>query len=398
MRHALLALLLALPTFAQTDGQSALRAAAKTAQQTVPTTQPAPGFEAEGVTALFYETLPWKGKPTRAFAYVGFPETLKPGARYPAMVLVHGGGGTAFDKSVRLWTSRGYAAIAMDTCGQVPKGSYGKWQRDEHGGPAGWGGWEQTDLPPTDQWTYHAVTDVILAHSLLRSMPQVDPDRVGITGISWGGYLTCIVAGLDDRFKFAAPVYGCGYLGDDSVWLPNFEKLGKEKAATWLKAWDPSQYLPDVTMPMLWVDGTNDFAYPMDSLQKSYRLPKTPRTLVTRVRMPHGHNGPGENPEEIRAFADAILMGEQSLPRVTSQGTENGVAWATAAIEAPAKAELNFTRDTGKWQQRKWETVEAKLENGRASAPIPDGTTVYYFNFTDARGLLVSTEHVERTP
>ena len=38
------------------------------------------------------------------------------------MVLVHGGGGTAFAEWVKAWTSRGYAAIAMDTCGQIPKG------------------------------------------------------------------------------------------------------------------------------------------------------------------------------------------------------------------------------------------------------------------------------------
>ena len=46
----------------------------------------------------------------------------------------------------------------------------------------------------------------------------MDRRRIGITGISWGGYLTCIVAGLDDRLKVAVPVYGCGFLGDDSVW------------------------------------------------------------------------------------------------------------------------------------------------------------------------------------
>ena len=48
--------------------------------------------------------------------------------------------------------------------------------------------------------------DVILAHSLLRSWPRVDPERIGLTGISWGGYLTCIATGVDNRFKFAIPV------------------------------------------------------------------------------------------------------------------------------------------------------------------------------------------------
>ena len=35
------------------------------------------------------------------------------------------------------------------------------------------------------------------------------------TGVSWGGYLTCIASSLDPRFAFAAPVYGCGALRRD---------------------------------------------------------------------------------------------------------------------------------------------------------------------------------------
>ncbi|MFN9296691.1 MAG: hypothetical protein ACK6DZ_03155, partial [Acidobacteriota bacterium] len=44
-----------------------------------------------GVKALYYESVPWKGKPTRVFAYYGAPA----GKKLPAMVLIHGGGGTA---------------------------------------------------------------------------------------------------------------------------------------------------------------------------------------------------------------------------------------------------------------------------------------------------------------
>ena len=68
-------------------------------------------------------------------------------------------------------------------------------------------------------WTYHAVAAVIRGHSLLLAQKEVDPQRIGLTGISWGGYLTCIVAGLDDRLKVAVPVYGCGFLHENSCWL-----------------------------------------------------------------------------------------------------------------------------------------------------------------------------------
>src|SRR5438128_559042 len=91
-------------------GQEALRAAAAAAMKTVPTTQPAPGFTApDGVRALFFDAPPWHGKPTRAFAWYGVPANLKPGEKVPAVVLVHGGGGTAFANWVTMWNKRGYA-------------------------------------------------------------------------------------------------------------------------------------------------------------------------------------------------------------------------------------------------------------------------------------------------
>jgi dienelactone hydrolase len=359
---------------------------------------PMTDFPADGLRAFFYEGMPWKREPTRIFAYYGVPQAPE-GAKFPAMVLIHGGGGTAFDRWVRLWNSRGYAAVAMDLCGCVPDGKYGDWKRHAQPGPPGWdASFDQIDEPIEDQWTYHAVSAVVRAHSLIRSFPEVDPERVGVTGISWGGYLTCIVAGVDDRFRFAAPVYGCGYLGDNSHWLPSFEKMGKEKATRWLDLWDPSRYLPMATKPMLWVNGTNDFAYPMDSWQKSYKSPKNMRTLCLRVRMPHGHGAAGENPEEIKVFADSVLKDGVPLPTMTGQARKGNEVWATYQSKSPVrKAELNFTRDTGKWQDRKWESIAATIDARRKKivATLPEGTTVYYWNLFDDRDCAVSTVHVE---
>jgi dienelactone hydrolase len=362
-----------------------------------PKTYPANTPVAKDVTSVFYDGLPWHKRPTRVFAYYGLPKVAA-GTKVPGIVLVHGGGGTAFDAWVRLWNSRGYAAIAMDTCGCVPVGSYGNWQRHENGGPPGWGGLDQVDEPAEDQWTYHAVADVVLADSLLRSLPGVDPERIGVTGISWGGYLTCIVSGVDTRFRFAVPVYGCGYLGENSVWLPEFQKLGREKAARWLDRWDPSVWLVRSKMPILWVTGTNDFAYPMDSLQKSYRLAKGSYTLCIRVRMPHGHGGAGENPAEILAFADQQLRGGKPLATILEQGRKGTRAWVKFAAGSPIqRAELNYTCQAGPWQNRKWETVAAEIDTAahKATARLPQGVKVYYFNLMDQQNLIVSSEHNE---
>lgn len=360
----------------------------------------APSQSSNAVKAIFYEGLPWKDKPSRVFAYYGIPETDGK-TKVPAMVLVHGGGGSAFIPWVKLWMGRGYAAIAMDTCGCVSGGGHRNHIRHEYGGPPGWGGFDQIDGHITDQWTYHAIADVILAHSLIRSFPEVDQEKIGVTGVSWGGYLTCIAAAVDRRFKFAAPVYGCGFLGDNSAWLGDFSKMGPEKTRKWLALWDPSVYLPGIQLPMLWVTGTTDFAFPMDSLRKSYRLPKTPRTLCLRVNMPHGHGGPGENPEEIHAMANALLGSGVGLPKITRQDRNGPDAWMEfESPETIIKAELNYTADKGNWQDRKWTTIPANLdsERKRVSVRLPSETSVFFFNITDKRNLVVSSEHEEIEP
>jgi hypothetical protein len=57
--------------------------------------------------------------------------------------------------------------------------------------------------------------------------------------------------------------------------------------------------------------------------------------------------------------------------------------------------ELNFTTGDGPWQDRLWETVPAEVdvEQGEARAEVPEGTTAWYFNLVDGRGLIVSSEH-----
>ncbi len=356
----------------------------------------APEFQADGVKAVFFDGLPWKGKPTRVFAWVGVP-ALEPGKKAPGIVLVHGGGGTAFADWVRLWVARGYAAIAMDTCGCVPKGSYGSWERLSDGGPPGWGDFDHADLPIENQWPYHALSDVVIAHSLLRSLKAVDPERTGITGISWGGYLTCIASALDSRFRFAVPVYGCGFLGEDSAWVQNFKRLGST-GQRWLETWDPSHYLKNDRTPKLWVTGTNDFAYPLDALQKSYKLAGGSSTLCVRLRMPHGHHGPGENPPEILAFANAIVGQEPALAKIEATGKDGDRVWAKyQSATRIQKAELLYTEDVGPWKDRRWKTSAATIDEpaSTASGALPPGATVYYLNLTDERKLIVSTEHQE---
>jgi len=354
-----------------------------------PTMYDAPSYYTNQVKACFYESVPYTGVTTRVFAYYGFPSNAT--GRVPAMVLIHGGGGSAFYKWVELWNQRGYAAIAMDTCGAISNQGYHNHPRSPWGGPEGWGGYAQLDRPLTDQWTYHAVAAVIKGHSLLRSFPQVDPEKIGVTGISWGGYLTCIVAPLDDRFKFAVPVYGCGYIYE----CPLYGVRKPEEQKIWNTHWDPSLYLPLAKMPFLWVTGSNDFAFPFSALQKSYHLLNVPSTLCIRLRMPHGHNGPGENPAEILAFAEQVLHHGPALPVVSVPTLKDQVASARVTTAYPFIAQLNYTTNSGAWKARAWASMPADVQGAEIHATLPAHTTTFYFNVEMTNRMVVSSEHVE---
>jgi hypothetical protein len=114
--------------------------------------------------------------------------------------------------------------------------------------------------------------------------------------------------------------------------------------------------------------------------------------------MPHGH-AEGERPKEIQVFADSLLCGGNPLPRITGQGRHGGNVWATFRSKVPLlKAELNYTRDTGNWKDRLWESSPAVIKRGKITATLPPAARVYYLNLFDNSDCVVSTEHEEIYP
>lgn len=342
------------------------------------------------VEDLYYEGEPRNGKPTRIFAYLGRPAT-NTDRKLPAMLLVHGGGGKAFKDWADHWAQRGYIALAMDLSGNGPSGPLpdGMPDQSDQSKFRDFGEGEVRDM-----WSYHAVAAVLRGHALLRALPEVDANRIGVTGISWGGYLTCIIAGIDSDLKVAVPVYGCGFLGDNSYWTDkSLAAMKPESRQLWLKNFDPSQYLAWVHCPTLFLNGTTDFAYPLDSYQKSYRLvPEKFRHVDTIVGLPHGHIWTFE---EVDAFVDNALRGGKPLPQVGAVKLSATTASVPVSTVIPLKsATLNYTTDSGVWQKRTWKTVPARIEGGSVIADLPSERPLTAFlGVTDERGLRISSEH-----
>jgi len=247
------------------------------------------------------------------------------------------------------------------------------------------------------------VADVIRANSLLRSFPEINADKIGLTGISWGGTIAATVAGVDDRFAFVVPVYGCGFLHEsDNEGLTQWfreDNMTAEQFRQYRTKWDPSAHLPYAKMPMYWINGSNDGTFPMDIFQRSALAAAGPSILHVRFRWLHGHS-PGWRRRDVYAFADSIVKGSTPLPTAAKPELDAKTrrVWTktTGKID---RAALCYTMHGGKWQGRYWENAACEFGTNEVSSRLPKGATVFYFNVKDERGNLVSTEFVEvKTP
>lgn len=367
------------------------------------------------IRSLTYAGEKVNGNETEVFAFYASPATIgqvKEGAKFPGIVLIHGGGGTAFAEWVNLWAKRGYAAIAMDLSGsrpadpvfdektkafkshntkertRLPKGGLNHSHKEKFDSIGG---------DTSDDWPFHAAASVMRAHSLLRSFPEVDAERTAVTGISWGGYTTCLAASLDDRFKAAVPVYGCGFLHEgESVQKPSIDKL-EDRKAEWVKQYDPGSLLPRCEVPIFFVNGTNDIHYVLDSYMKSYNVVPGEKHIRIKPMMPHGHQS-GWAPKEIGLFVDSkCINGANPLPVVgkpvlSGDSVEVAVSYPGGKLKS---AKLNYTTDGGIRSKRKWESLDAEITAEGVTAPKPPTeANTWFITVTDDRDAMVSSEAI----
>jgi dienelactone hydrolase len=397
LRTALLLAALALaslcPAAAPAPDYAALRAqvAALGDATAAPAVHAAEGFVPEGLARpLFYDGAPWRGQPTRVFAWLGVPAAKSPSEKIPGVVLVHGGGGTAYQEWVRRWNARGFAALAMALEGQtdarVPDAPRGApWQRHPAGGPARNGIYGDSAEPLGDQWMLHALAAVVRAHSLLRAQPGVDPARIGVCGISWGGIIASTIVGIDRRFAFGIPIYGCGGLPQAAE---HYGRALKDNA-TYREVWEPLTWLPRATLPMLWLTGPRDAHFPLAVQQLSYRTAPGPRMVSVPFEMRHSHPA-GWEPPDSYAFAEAVVATGRPWAHEISQQNRDGTAHAEFETTRAATAATLVVRRGTDWE-KSVATLESAAGRVRVSAPLPPGADAYFFN-VDFAGLTLSSE------
>ena len=272
----------------------------------------------ENLNGIYLESVPLEnGEISRVFAYVGIPESATAENKDPAIVLVHGGGGTSFAEWVRLWMERGYVAIAPDTEGNMPQaGSYTEGAgkiRNTRGGPENTQ-YRDSTKPVEDQFLYHGAAAAILCNTYLRNLEVVDKDKIGICGVSWGGVITSIVTGYDDRFAFSIPIYGTLNLTNS-----HGSFAGLLQANPKAQIWDETDALEAIKTPILWLNGANDQFFSFDASTKSYLQSKQGFISVING-FNHSHSS-AWNREEPYRFADSVVKGGVKLIKVTKQPT-----------------------------------------------------------------------------
>lgn len=341
-------------------------------------------WDRDEVKAYFIESL--EGE--QVFCYVGIPSTASAENPVPGIVLVHGATGTAFADWVEYWVNRGYAAIAMDTEGKMPALTASTMNPavQDSVKPHGPINKAFTDSSEDieDQWAYHALAAVIAGNSFLRTFEEVDLSHIGICGVSYGAFLTCHAVGLDDRYVFAVPVYGC---------LGNAQ--GKGEFGTYINSnsgaqiWDSTEVLKSSRTPTLFVNNPNDQFFSPDSIARSVEACKYGAVSFLEG-FTHGHSQ-CMDVKEIEIFADSLCKGGTPLVRIMSVTEENGSAVIAVPAGVEAKVCTQYYTDQDELNgNTAWLNEQAQIAGDNLFFSTESFKTHYYLNVLDSRGCNVS--------
>ena len=294
------------------------------------------------------------------FCMYALPDTPKPEKGYPAIMLVHGGGGTVFPHYVDHWRRHGFAVMAIDWYNQRPITNVAHSNKHDIARAPLPGG-KRNDLRAN-------IANIVLANSLLRSMPEVDSSRNVYVGLSWGSWYGAAIAGIDDRYSGIVEIY-CGDVRT---------KKGRELVN--------GRFLHRATMPMWWTTWTQDQNVTPKSSQAGWDECPTYWGHVTSPTLGHSHRG--FTLDCVMRMAKFFAGEGPALPRLGRAELKDGVLSAPVVGhgKSTGKAFLVYTDDSAnelKPAKRVWKHVAAELAGERVSAPLPKGALIAYLTLNE---------------
>ncbi|MGA2596029.1 MAG: prolyl oligopeptidase family serine peptidase [Bryobacteraceae bacterium] len=301
----------------------------------------------------------------------------------PLVVLVHGGPtgawGNRYDALTQLLVAKGYTVLQPNIRGSV---GYGHKFIEANRGD--WGGGDFKDVMA-------GVDDLV-------NRKIADPNRLGICGWSYGGYMAEWAITQTDRFKAAVsgagmadlatefgtesgPVYDEWFFGTPYESLAGFQKSS------------PITYIKNAKTPTLILQGEDDTTDPLSQSQILHRGLKrynVPVEFVVYPREPHGlreQNHLLDRDVRILAFVDKYILGTgqtRNLELTSPLGTkyyslpdEKGViAAAQKNVDADPKNPALLLK-LAQAQASVWQDREAVATCTRALAMAPDNAEIY---------------------
>ena len=228
-----------------------------------------------------YQEIPFENDGMAFTGWVLLPKDYDPNKKYPAILDIHGGPktayGTVFYHEMQLWANMGYFVFFTN-----PRGSDGK--DNEFMNIFGkYGTIDYDDLMK--------FTDVVL-----ETYPAIDKNKVGVTGGSYGGFMTNWIIGHTDRFGCAATqrsisnwisFYGTSDIGmffaEDQIHgnvFNNPEKLWEHS---------PLKYAENIVTPTLFIHSDEDYRCPLEQGLQLYTA-IVDKGIDTRFVLFHGEN------------------------------------------------------------------------------------------------------------
>lgn len=194
------------------------------------------------------------------------PYNYDPNKQYPAILDIHGGPktvyGEVFYHEMQAWANEGYFVFFTN-----PRGGDGRFG-DFSDIRGKYGTIDYDDI-------------MVFTDTVLKLYPAIDASKIGVTGGSYGGFMTNWIVGHTDRFKAAATqrsisnwisFYGTADIGfyfaadqNDAVMMKDLEKF-------WFHS--PLKYVENVTTPLLFLHSDEDYRCPMEQALQYYTILK----------------------------------------------------------------------------------------------------------------------------
>ncbi len=224
----------------------------------------------------------------------------------PMILAAHGGPhsayGERFSLQFQLWAAAGYAILYTNPRGSTGYGEDFLW--------ATWGGWGNLDYQDLMSGVGYAVETY-----------NVDDSRLGITGYSYGGFLTNWV--ITQTNRFVAAISGAGI----SNWVSDYgtadiprTKESEFYGAPWERRsgallWEqsPIKHAEGISTPTLFLHGENDYRVPIEQAEQMYTALRKQEVAARFVRYPDTSHGGWRPWDTVHRYTEELRWWQRYL-------------------------------------------------------------------------------------